>query len=141
MVVAVSATTFTHKRAPALTALAVGLPTAAVAIALWDPSTNGGPPLCPFRGLTGVACPGCGLTRAAGAFFRGRWGEAVEIHPLIVLVVAQLTLLWAFAVYVRHRGLAQSPQRWALPLLGLNAALFIAVWLVRLATGSLDTSA
>jgi hypothetical protein len=117
--------------------LVVGLPLAAVVVAAWDPARNGGPALCPFRGVTGIPCPGCGLTRAAGALMRGRVDDALHAHPLIVLLVVQLGVVWALLTFGRDR-LHRLP-RWVTPAaLILNGAIFVAVWGVRLATGSLD---
>jgi hypothetical protein len=116
----------------------VGLPATALVVALWDPARNGGPPLCPFRGLTGVPCPGCGLTRAAGAFFRGRIGDALQVHPLIPLVIVQLLAVWLLLTFGRT-WLDRLP-RWAVPaIVTANVVVFCGVWIARLATGSLET--
>ncbi len=40
------------------------------------------PPLCPFLVLTGLPCPGCGLTRAFVCLGHGRWEDAERWHPL-----------------------------------------------------------
>lgn len=37
---------------------------------------------CGFRKLTGLPCPGCGLTRAAEHLAYGRFGAAWEANPL-----------------------------------------------------------
>ena len=115
----------------------VGLPVAALAVAVWDPERNGGPPLCPFRGLTGVPCPGCGLTRAAGALLRGRFTDALHVHPLIPFVAAQVLVAWLLLAFARPR-LANLPG-WVIPALAtVNVVVFCGVWIARLATGSLD---
>ncbi len=54
--------------------------------------------LCPMKAATGVPCPGCGLTRAAAALFRGDLSASLRTHayaPLIVLalLLTGLTLL------------------------------------------------
>lgn len=41
---------------------------------------------CPIRFLTGVPCPGCGMTRAGLALLHGRVREALHFHPAIFLV-------------------------------------------------------
>ena len=37
---------------------------------------------CWFAEVTGLPCPGCGLTRAMLALGRGEWGLAWRFHPL-----------------------------------------------------------
>lgn len=49
---------------------------------------------CLFANVTGIPCPGCGMTRATGALLRGEWSAAVRFHPfapgflLLALMVA-----------------------------------------------------
>ncbi|MBM6917218.1 MULTISPECIES: DUF2752 domain-containing protein [Intestinimonas] len=35
---------------------------------------------CPLRRLTGISCPGCGLTRAWLSFLKGQWNLAISYH-------------------------------------------------------------
>jgi len=37
---------------------------------------------CPFHSITGVECPGCGMTRACIALARGDIGNALNYNPL-----------------------------------------------------------
>jgi hypothetical protein len=129
-----------HPRIAALGA--VGIPLAVAGIALWDPARHGGPPLCPFRAATGTACPGCGLTRAAGSLLRGRVDEALHVHPLIVLVAVQVALLWVVGVaaLVRERPRRPGPPAWVTPLVVVETLLFVGVWGTRLVTGTLPTA-
>lgn len=39
-------------------------------------------PGCTFQRLTGLDCPGCGMTRAAHATLHGRIGEAFRYNPV-----------------------------------------------------------
>ena len=52
------------------------------------------PPLCPFRLITGLNCPGCGLTRALILAFHGQWLASFHMHlwgiPLAFLVAFQV---------------------------------------------------
>ncbi len=43
---------------------------------------------CPFRRLTGLPCPTCGMTRATLHAVHSAWGEAWAINPLGTLVLA-----------------------------------------------------
>lgn len=36
---------------------------------------------CPFHAVTGLSCPGCGLSRAVHCLFEGEWAAAMEWHP------------------------------------------------------------
>ena len=36
---------------------------------------------CPFAELTGLPCPGCGMTRSMLAMLRGDWGLVMRLHP------------------------------------------------------------
>ena len=38
-------------------------------------------PPCPFRAITGVPCPGCGMTRLADAVAHGRLAAAASAPP------------------------------------------------------------
>ncbi|HLU52411.1 MAG TPA: DUF2752 domain-containing protein [Acidimicrobiia bacterium] len=92
-----------------------------------------GPTLCPFALVTGVACPLCGMTRAVVHLAQGDFAEAVAFHPLVLLVVAALLVL----VVVRLTGRRWPASIGGAPALVGVAALFMATWVVRLATGTL----
>lgn len=109
-----------------------------LALALWDPARNGGPPLCPYSLVTGHSCPGCGLTRAIGALLRGRVHEAVTLHPLAPAVAALVIvgLLVGRRDPDRLRRVVQSPAGYALGALLVVA--FVATWAARVSTGQID---
>lgn len=55
-----------------------------------------GPVICPFRRLTGLPCPGCGLTRSWVYLAHGWWREGFAANPFgIVLAVVVLALALA----------------------------------------------
>jgi hypothetical protein len=110
------------------------------ALALWDPAAHGGPALCPMRVLTGVPCPFCGITRAAGALVRGRWHDAVAFHPLVLVAVVELAVVWAFASARAAGRDVRVPARLTSVLLVANAVLFLGVWALRLRTGAIDAA-
>jgi hypothetical protein len=66
---------FLFNRAAALGALALVLLTAAL------PSQGAGIQICFFKYLTGLPCPGCGLTRSFSCILHGNFARAYEYHP------------------------------------------------------------
>lgn len=61
-------------------------------------------PLCPFKLLTGLPCPGCGGLRAANALLRGEILSALYINPLsclLVLFCAILPILYLYDKFCR----------------------------------------
>jgi hypothetical protein len=69
----------------------------AVAVAaLANPDTiEDGAVICPFRRMTGLPCPGCGLTRSWVYLVHGQWSDAVTANPFGVVLFG---LCLAFAV-------------------------------------------
>jgi hypothetical protein len=49
-------------------------------------------PLCPFNALTGLPCPGCGMTRAFLALGRLDLAGAFALNPLVFPLAALLAL-------------------------------------------------
>ena len=52
------------------------------------------PSVCPFYNMTGLPCPGCGLTRAFVCLGHGRWLDSLHWHPLGWLLALILAVLW-----------------------------------------------
>lgn len=132
----------THARRPALARLQhvrlLALPAAIALVWLVRPG-NTGPTLCPFALVTGTACPGCGLTRAAGSLVRADLGAALAFHPLVIAVALWAGTAWAVAaVRATGREVRLSPSL-VNRLLVLTAVLFVVVWLARMATGTLPS--
>lgn len=88
--------------------LAGGLVTAAATllVAVVDPNQPGHYPLCPFRALTGLACPGCGGLRAVHALTHGHLSEAFGHNPLVLLALPLAVGGWAVAVRRAWQGRA-----------------------------------
>lgn len=65
---------------------------------LFDPA-QGGFPICPFRALTGLLCPGCGSQRALHALLHGKVGMAFGHNALLVASLPLLAVqgLWTKA--------------------------------------------
>lgn len=60
------------------------------ACALIEPRQPPGWIVCPFRLLTGLPCPMCGMTRGLASLLRGRWTDAVGFHLLSPVVLVAL---------------------------------------------------
>lgn len=119
-------------------ALAGAAGTAAVAVLhQWAPPEGGTFTVCLFRRLTGIACPGCGMTRALAHLAKGEWAAAVRDHPLAPLLAAEACAAWV------AWGLPAADRLRARVVAGMDrlalwhVAVFGLVWLLRLAAGTL----
>ena len=52
-----------------------------LSVAALLPPHGAGVPLCLYRMVFGVRCPGCGLTRSVSCAVRGMWAESLSYHP------------------------------------------------------------
>ena len=105
-------------------------------LAVWMPSDDG-LTTCLFARCTGVACPGCGATRAISAGLRGDWGTSWFYHPLGALLLVEATVAWVWWLGMRSGRLGAPRQGIVNAVLALNAVALVAVWLARAATGTL----
>lgn len=81
---------------------------AAFFVAYFDPVSAGFFPVCPFYRATGLACPGCGLTRGFHALFHGDVLGALDYNALIpfyFLFFAYIGISM-FLIALRGRGLS-----------------------------------
>lgn len=60
--------------------------------------------LCPFRWLTELRCPGCGMTRSVTAFVRGDWLSAWSSHPAGPLLLLGLAIFGGVRLADRLAG-------------------------------------
>ncbi len=88
-------------------------------------------PPCIFHEVTGLHCPGCGMTRAVHDLLHGRVGDAlvhnplvVPLLPLIVFYVAWSALHWAALV---GKAPPSMRLRWGWIFVGVIAVY----WLLR----------
>ena len=86
---------------------------------------------CLFKIVTGLPCPGCGLTRAFSAVMHGDMKSAFFFHPLfwLVPVAALLFVISRSSPAFREKF----PGIWRLGILAL--ASFLGLWVVRLTVG------
>ena len=92
----------------------------------FDPTKAGFFPVCPLYSITGLACPGCGLTRGFHALFHGDIVTALDYNALIPIFALLFGLIFVSLamVVVRGRGLLKlkhSPT----PLIGFFVLLVV----------------
>ncbi len=113
---------------------ATGVGALGVAALLSPDAIEDGPVICPFRLLTGLPCPGCGLTRSWVHLVHGGWQESLLAHPFGAVAVVLLVALVVAVVAARVRG-RQAPDLTALvrrPWLRVVLGAWLAFATVRL---------
>lgn len=74
---------------------------------------------CPFRAVTGLRCPGCGITDWCLALLHGHfrpdynWGLTLALPPLVWLLWSQKTRRHGKAAHILTWGLAAFLLLWA----------------------------
>jgi Protein of unknown function (DUF2752) len=110
---------------------------AVTALHFWVPPEGARFIICPFRRLTGLPCPGCGMTRAFAHLAKGEWSAAVRDQPLAPLLAAEMCIGWmAWSLPAAGRLRAAAVARLDRLALWHGFALCL-VWVGRLATGTL----
>lgn len=102
-----------HQKASVLTrifsAAGILIVSAAVfVVTYFNPVTAGFFPVCPFYAATGLACPGCGMTRGFHALFHGDILGALDFNALIPFYFSFFAYIGIsmFLVLTRGRGLS-----------------------------------
>jgi hypothetical protein len=95
-----------------------------------DPNQAGHYPTCPFRYLTGYACPGCGSLRAVHDLATGHPLDALHRNPLTVLVIPVAVV--ALLGWIRREATGR-PIVWSVPiwLLWTFLGAVLTFWLFR----------
>ncbi len=70
------------------------------------------PSLCPFYALTGLPCPGCGLTRSFVCLGHGQFLQSLHWHPLGLALYGVCIGLWAVRGW---EWVCRTPQPWQGP--------------------------
>jgi hypothetical protein len=76
--------------------LTVGALGILAAVFFFNPATHRFYPACQFHRLTGLNCPGCGMTRALYALLHGNFSAALRDNALFVLVLGALAVRGAW---------------------------------------------
>lgn len=82
---------------------------------------------CVFRLMTGIPCPGCGMTRAWLAALRLDFAAAFAYHPLFWVVPIAFVL-----AFVREEVASSKLKRGIDIVVIVLCVLVVAVWIVRL---------
>lgn len=98
--------------------------TCVVLLYLFEPSSTHFFPVCPFYGITGLECAGCGSTRALYHLLHGDLGQAMRFNILFVLAIPALPVL----LLLRR---AKNFHRFQEPLGMLCAAIVLVFAVVR----------
>jgi len=83
---------------------AVAMVAASGVVAYLDPAKVHYSPDCPLYTLTGLACPGCGLTRGFHALFHGDVLTALDFNALIPVWIVVFGYVWISLVLLAVRG-------------------------------------
>ena len=95
------------------------------------------PKLCLFRNITGIGCPGCGMTRSLIATAHLHFEDAILFHPLgppVLILLLLYSLMHVIKLRSRTGHLQQIPKVIPIAL----TICFVIVWVARL-TGFLPT--
>jgi hypothetical protein len=83
--------------------------------------------VCPFKILTGVNCPGCGLTRGSLCVLSGRWRSALSYNVMSFAWVGLiLWLLWQRYIAAKQK------IAWEPPVILVSIGTVI-VWILHIA--------
>ena len=119
-------------RARRLCAVAVAAASANLGLAI----AHGSAWPCPFHALTGLPCPGCGLTRSTMACLHGRLDEALSWHLLGPLVPVVFLAAVTVVVLPARRGEALIDRLWRterrLHAGWVLLAVLVGYWVLRL---------
>lgn len=83
-------------------------------------------PRCVFQSMTGLDCPGCGITRAMHHLLHGRLDEAFRLNPML-FVLGALVLYSLPSIFRR-----QTPRFLMSPTFAWSSfAVLTTFWIVR----------
>jgi hypothetical protein len=107
-----------------------------VVLALWTPPDDAAMSFCLTRRVLGLPCPGCGLTRGLAQLLQGNLERAMMLHPLAPLAAADAVVGWSLWGLAIHDVVTPPSARTVRLALLAQLAVFLALWLGRLASGT-----
>ncbi|MGK2317218.1 DUF2752 domain-containing protein [Gordonia rhizosphera] len=115
-------------RGTAAAVVVAGLAAVGVATAVSPAALSDGPVLCPFRHVTGLPCPGCGLTRSWVALGHGDIASSFGFNAFGPVFAAIAVVATGLAIWTLIAG-RPALDRLRTALTGRFALGVIAVWL------------
>lgn len=91
---------------PPLVLAAGAIATVGVAQLVFDPFRQD-VPLCPVHAMTGLICPGCGMTRAVHALVSGDVLLALRSNAMVLVLLPVVAVAWWRWFRARLRGAAR----------------------------------
>jgi hypothetical protein len=91
------------------------------------------PTLCLFRRMTGLPCPGCGMTRSVMALAHLHFRDSFRFNALGPIFVSMLAVWWLSALQAVFRGHQNHVETWTrrhssiLTALALTALLIFGI--------------
>ena len=104
----VSAATNRARNLAIATMVWFGIVIGSLFLLFFNPATTGFFPICPFRALTGLQCPGCGSTRACYQLIHLHPIAAFKLNPLMMLT---LPFIFYGLVGFTRSAVTGKPQR------------------------------
>ena len=86
---------------------------------------------CIFKGVTGIPCPGCGMTRACLAILQGEFSTAWRYHPFSFLLIGLSILIVFQPEYTQETWVAISLIKQKI-IVSTLILLCLSLWLVHL---------
>ncbi len=117
------------RRLPALGIAVGGAAVLGVAASWSTASATAGPGTCVFRHLTGLPCPGCGLTRSFVMLAHGDVSAGFGYNLMGPVLFTVLAVSVAVAVWVLVSGRSGVLSRWSSVVFSKPALAVLAVWI------------
>lgn len=122
-------------RGTILVLVALGAGAGGYVLATIPPTDSTPYPKCQFHQLTGMHCPGCGLTRAVHSACNGRFEQAFAYNVLGVVILPYLGVAtvrslwsWMWGTPARPSRLPRGVNKWTPIVLAVVLVLF---WVLR----------